>query len=139
MLINGRPLGILLLGLWCAAHTIPLSLLALDASGAKAFLAWVLVIGALLVAIGLLIGWRIARYLAVLGVGVHVFLFAVAGWAFLFVALAWGLHASEAPVVGFILAYLLFTFWAFMYLFHPDVAHSFDQPRSFAAALQEAP
>jgi len=136
MLVKGRPLGILLLGVWCAAHTIPLSLLALDASGAKAFIAWVLVIGALLATVGLLVRWRIARYLVVLQVAVHAFLFTVAGWAFLFVALAWGLHASEAAVVGFFFAYLSFTFWAFMYLFYPDVADYFEESRSFPGASQ---
>lgn len=137
MLVRGRPLGIVLLAVWCAAHTVPLSLLALDAGGAKAFLTWGLVICALLVAAGLVIRWRVARYLAVLQVAVHVFLFAVAAWAFLFVALAWGLHASEVPVLGFILVYLVFTFWAFMYLFYPDVADYFEESRNFPAASQE--
>jgi hypothetical protein len=137
MLVKGRPVGILLLGVWCAAHTIPLSLLALDASGGKAFIAWVLAIVALLAAIGLLIRSRIARYVVVLQLSVHVFLFALAGWAFLFVALAWGLQASEGPVVAFIFAYLLFTFWAFMYLFYPDVTDYFEESRGILAASQE--
>jgi hypothetical protein len=104
MLVKGRPVGILLLGLWCAAHTIPFGLLAADASGGKAFLAWVLVLVVLLATGGLLARSRIARWVVVVQVAVHVFLFSIAGWAFLFVALAWGLHGSETAVVALILA-----------------------------------
>ncbi|HXV07363.1 MAG TPA: hypothetical protein VD791_05000 [Burkholderiales bacterium] len=131
MLVKGRPVGILLLGLWCAAHTVPFGLLAADASGGKAFLAWVAVIVALLAAAGLLIRSRIAHWVVVLQVGVHVFVFSVAAWAFLFVALAWGLHASETAVVALIFAYLSFTCWALLYLFYPDVLDYFEESRSF--------
>lgn len=137
MLVKGRPIGVWLLGLWCAGHAIPLSLLAVDASGFKSFFAWILVIVVLLAAGGLLMRLRIAQWVVVLQVAVHVFVFAVAGWAFVFVALAWGLHASEAAIVALIFAYLLFTFWAFMYLFYPDVMDYFDTSYHFRTALQD--
>jgi hypothetical protein len=89
------------------------------------------VVVALLAAVGLLMRWRIAHWVVVLQVAVHVFLFAVAGWAFLFVALAWGLHASETAIVALIFAYLSFTCWAFLYLFYPDVLDYFEESRSF--------
>jgi hypothetical protein len=125
MEIKGRPLGIWILALWSVAHTIPAILVSADASGMKSLIIWLVVVVELAIAGGLLIRWRPARYLLIAQVAAHVFVSALVAWAFVFVEFAWGLHASEAPLVGLAAGYLLFACWAFMYLFHPAVRDYF--------------
>jgi len=125
MLIKGRPVGIWILALWSAAHTIPGGLVAADIGAAKSLLAWFFVAAEAAVAVGLVMPWRIARYLVIVQLGVNVFVFALLAWAFVFVAIAWGLHVSEVPIVVTIAGYLLFVCWGFMYLFHPELQDYF--------------
>jgi hypothetical protein len=125
MTIKGRPLGIWILALWSVAHTIPAILVSADASGMKSLIIWLVVVVELAIAGGLLIRWRPARYFLIAQVAAHVFVSALVAWAFVFVAFAWGLHASEAPLVAAPAGYLLFACWAFMYLLYPEVRDFF--------------
>jgi len=119
MLLKERPVGIWILALWAVAHTALGALVAADVGGAKGVLAWLCVALEAIVAAGLLIPWRIARYLLIVQLAATVFVLAVPAWAFAFVAAAWGLHPTDAPVVVVILC------WAFVYLFHPGVRDYF--------------
>jgi hypothetical protein len=125
MAIKGKPVGIWILAFWAAAHTIPAVLISADASGLKSLIIGVAVVAELAIAGGLLIRWRPARYLIIAQVALHVFVCALAVWAFVFVAFAWGTHGSDVPIIASITAYLLFACWAFMYLFHPGVEDYF--------------
>jgi hypothetical protein len=125
MLIKGRPLGIWILAVWAGAHTIPGALVAEELSGTNSFLAWLLVVAEVAVAGGLIVRWRFARYLLMAQVALNVLLFAVVAWALVFVAAAWGLHATDTPAVLLLAGYLLFACWAFLYLFHPGVEEYF--------------
>ena len=127
MLIKGRPVGIWILAIWAVAHTVPALLVSADASGVKSLLVGVAVVVELAIAGGLLIHWRPARYVLIAQVVLHVFVAALVVWAFVFVAFAWGLHATDAPIVASATAYLLFACWAFMYLFHPEIEEYFTR------------
>ena len=67
------------------------------------------------------------RYLALAQLSVHALLFSLVAWAFLFVAFAWGLHGNEVPILATVGVYVLFTGWAFVYLFHPGVQDHFSK------------
>ena len=136
MLIKGRPLGICILAAWTAAHAIPGSAIALSTSGVKSALAWVLVAGQLALAAALIMRWRVAWYLVIAQVGTNVFVFAAFAWAFVFVAAAWGLHATDTPVVLLIAGYLLCLCAAFLYLFHPGVREYLASPDNLLAGLE---
>ena len=125
MVIKGRPVGIWILALWSAMHAIAAILVSADASGMKSFIIWDVVLGELTIAGGLLVRWRPARYTLIAQVTLHVLVSALVVWAFVFVACAWGLHASDVAIVAFATGYLLFVCWAFMYLFHPGVQEYF--------------
>jgi hypothetical protein len=125
MTIKGKPIGIWILALWSLAHTIPAILVSADASGMKSLIIWGVVVAELTLAGGLLVPWRPARYVLVAQVACHVFVAALVVWAFVFVAFAWGLHASDAPIVATASAYLLLACAAFTYLFSPEVEEYF--------------
>jgi hypothetical protein len=125
MVIKGKPAGIWILALWSLAHTIPAILVSADASGMKSFIVWVVVVAELTIAGGLLMPWRPARYALIAQVTCHVFVSALVVWSFVFVAFAWGMHASDAPIVASATGYLLFACCAFMYLFHPGIQEYF--------------
>jgi len=121
MTIKGKPVGIWILALWSVAHTIPAILVSADASGVKSLIIWIVVVVELTIAGGLLIPWRPARYALMAQIIGHVFVAALVVWAFVFVAFAWGLHASDAPIVATASGYLVLVCAAFMYLFYPTV------------------
>jgi hypothetical protein len=125
MMIKGKPIGVWILALWSLAHTIPAILISADASGMKSLIIWVVVVAELTLAGGLLVPWRPARYALVAQVACHVFVSGLVVWAFEFVAFAWGLHASDAPIVASASAYLLLACSAFLYLFSPGVEEYF--------------
>lgn len=125
MSLDNRPWGVWLLAAWVAAHAVAGVLLGIDAHGAKATLVWVLVVVEVFVAAGLLLGWRVSRHLLIVQVAVNVFALATVTWVFVFMALAWGLQASEVPAVVAMAVYLLFVCWAFVYLLHPAVREHF--------------
>jgi hypothetical protein len=134
MLIKGKPVGIWILAIWAVAHTIPAILVSADASGVKSLLVGAVVVVELAIAGGLLIHWRPARYALIAQVMLHVFVAALVVWAFVFVAFAWGLHATDAPIVVSASVYLLFACWAFLYLFHPEIAEYFARWVGWQAA-----
>jgi hypothetical protein len=125
MVIKGKPVGIWILALWSLAHAIPAIAVSADASGMKSFIIWIVVVAELTIAGGLLVPWRPARYALIGQVAGHVFVSALVVWSFVFVAFAWGLHASDAPIVVSATGYLFLACCAFMYLFHPDVQEYF--------------
>jgi hypothetical protein len=127
MLINGRPLGIWILAAWAGAHTIPGAVVAEELSGPNSLAAWLLVVVEVAVAGGLIVRWAIARYLLIVQITLNVLVFAMAAWALVFVAGAWGLHATDTPAVLLLIGYLVFACWAFLYLFHPDVVEYFGK------------
>ena len=127
MLIKGRPVGVWILAFWSAAHAIPALFVAVDGAGTKGLLAWAVIIGEAALASGLIMRWRLARYLLIAQVTVHVFVFALLACGSMFIAIAWGLHGIELAVVLLIVAYLLFVCWAFIYLFHPEVDEFFTR------------
>jgi hypothetical protein len=120
-------IGIWILALWSVAHVVPAVLLAADTTGAKSVLLWSMIAGEVVLAAGLILGWRACRYLALAQVIAHALVFATVGWAFVFVAFAWGLHGNEVPILAGVGAYVLFTGWAFVYLFHPGVQDYFSR------------
>jgi hypothetical protein len=123
--LKDQPIGLWIVALWAIAHVIPGVLLAADTGGVKGILLWILIAGEALLAAGLVMGWRFFRYLAVAQLVAHVLVFSLIGWAFLFVAFAWGLHGNEVPILAAVGVYVLFTGWAFMYLFSPGVDDHF--------------
>jgi hypothetical protein len=125
MLFRGRPVGIWILALWSTAHAIAAMLAAPDASGTKGLVIWAVIGGEVALAIGLLKGWRPARYLLIAQVSGHVLVFGLFFWIGVFIAFAWGLRGGEPAIVLSIVAYLLLVCWAFMYLFHPEVEEFF--------------
>ena len=124
-LLKDQLIGIWVLALWCAAHVVPVALLAADTNGTKGLLLWLAIAGELALAAGLIMGWRLFRYLAMAQVVAHTLAFSLVAWAFLFVALAWGLHGAEVPILATVSGYVLFTGWAFIYLFNPGVQDHF--------------
>jgi len=127
MLIKGRPVGIWILAVWTVAHAIPGVLIASEISGMKSLLVGLVVAMELAVAGGLTVRWRIAWYLLIAQVVLTFFVLAAGVWAMVFVAAAWGLHATDTPAVLLIAGYLLFVCSAFMYLFHPEVEEYFAE------------
>jgi len=125
MVLKDKLIGIWILALWSAAHVVPAVMLATDTTGAKSVLLWLMVAGELALAAGLVMGWRVFRYLAMAQVVMHALVFSLVGWAFVFVAFAWGLHGNEVPILATLGAYVLFTGWAFIYLFNPGVQDHF--------------
>ena len=125
MVLKDKLIGIWVLALWCAAHVVPAVLLATDTSGTKSLLLWLMIAGEIALAAGLVLGWRVFRYLAMVQVVMHALVFSLVGWAFVFVAFAWGLHGNEVPILATLGAYVLFTGWAFIYLFNPGVQDHF--------------
>jgi len=125
MVLKDKLIGIWILALWSAAHIVPGVLLATDTNGTKSVLLWLMIACEIALAAGLVLGWRLFRYLALAQLIVHVLVFSTAGWAFLFVAFAWGLHGTEVPILATVGAYVLFAAWAFVYLFDPSVRDHF--------------
>jgi hypothetical protein len=123
--LKGQPIGLWIVALWAIAHVVPGVVLAADTGGTKAVLLWLLIVGEIVLAGGLVMGWRLFRYLAVAQLVVHVLIFSTIGWAFTFVAFAWGLHGNEVPILAAVGVYVLFTAWAFIYLFSPSVEDHF--------------
>jgi hypothetical protein len=99
--------------------------LAADTGGTKGLLLWLLAAAEILLAAGLVMGWRLFRYLAMAQLCVHALLFSLVAWAFLFVAFAWGLHGNEVPILCAVCVYVLFIAWAFVYMFSPNVGEHF--------------
>jgi len=100
---------------------------AVDASGTKGLVAWVVIIGEAALATGLIMGWRLARYLVIAQITVHVFVFALFACTSMFISIAWGLHGVELAIVLSIVGYLLLVCWAFLYLFRPRVKEFFTR------------
>ena len=125
MVLKDKLIGIWILALWSVAHIVPAVLLATDTNGAKSVLLWLMIACEIALAAGLVLGWRVFRYLALAQLIAHVLVFSTIGWAFLFVAFAWGLHGNEVPILATVGAYVLFTAWAFVYLFNPSVQDHF--------------
>src|ERR687884_548498 len=88
--LRDQHIGIWILALWSAAHIVPAALVAIDTSGPKSVMLWGLIGAELMLAAGLLLRWRAARYLVAAQAGLHVLVLSVVAWAFLFVAFAWG-------------------------------------------------
>ena len=121
IVLKDQLIGLWIVALWAIAHVIPGVLLAADTGGTKGVLLWLLIAGEIVLAAGLVMGWRVFRYLALAQLVVHVLVFSTIAWAFLFVAFAWGLHGNEVPILATVGVYVLFTAWAFFYLFSPRV------------------
>jgi len=134
--LKGRPLGIWLLAIWCAAHIIPAILVSAEASGWRTFAIWLVVAVELAIAGGSLMHWAAARYALAAQIAVHISIAALVVWAFVFVAFAWGLHVSDAPIVASAVAYLLLGCWAFIYLFSPGVVDYFSGSARHAEGLR---
>ena len=125
MTIKNQLVGIWLVALWSLAHVVPGVVLATDTGGTKGLLLWLLILGEIVLATGLVMGWKVFRYLALAQLCVHALLFSLVAWAFLFVAFAWGLHGNEVPILAAVSIYVLFIGWAFIYLFSPGVDDHF--------------
>jgi hypothetical protein len=125
MVLKDTLIGIWILALWSAAHIVPAGMLAADTAGTKGILLWLIVVGELALAAGLVLGWRVVRYLTMGQVFAHVLICSLVGWVFVFVGFAWGLHGNEVPILATIAVYVMFTGWAFVYLFHPGVEDHF--------------
>ncbi len=123
--LSDKHIGIWILALWSAAHIVPAALVAIDTSGPKSLILWALIGAELVLAAGLLLRWRAARYLVAAQACLHVLVLSLVAWAFVFVAFAWGLHGIEGAILGGVAAYLVFVCWGFIYLFHPDVHDHF--------------
>jgi len=119
--------GIWTLALWSIAQIVPVIMLAADTSGTKSLLLWAMVAAELALAAGLVMGWGLFRYLALAQLLAHALIVSTAGWAFTFVAFAWGLHGNEVSILAAVAAYVLFTGWAFLYLCHPGVRDHFSK------------
>jgi hypothetical protein len=127
MVLKDTLIGIWILALWTVAHVVPAGLLAADTAGVKGVLLWLMIAAEIALAAGLIIGWRASRYLALAQVVVHTLVVSTIGWAFVFVAFAWGLHGNEVPILATVGVYVMFTGWAFVYLFHPGVQDHFSK------------
>ena len=125
MVLKDKRIGLWILALWSAAHIAPAVLIAADTTGAKSTLLWLLIGAEVALTAGLFLRWRAARYVLAAQIGLHVLVLSLVGWAFVFVAFAWGLHGNEVPILSGIGVYLVFVCWGFMYLFHPDVEDHF--------------
>ena len=126
MTVLRKPIGIWVLGLWSICLALPALYVATETGGLKGMLAWAFFAVQVFVVVGLAIRLAIARYILVASLGANVFIFGVVVWVFVFVAVAWGLRASDAPAVVPVVAYHLFVSWGFLYLFHPDIAAYFS-------------
>jgi hypothetical protein len=125
MALKDKRIGLWILALWSAAHIVPAVLIAADTTGPKSTLLWLLIGAEVALTTGLFMRWRAARYLLAAQIGLHVLVLSLVGWAFVFVAFAWGLHGNEVPILSGIGVYLAFVCWGFIYLFHPDVQDHF--------------
>jgi hypothetical protein len=123
--LKDKYIGLWILAVWSAAHIVPAAFVATDTVGPKSTLLWLLIGAEVALTAGLFLRWRAARYQLAAQICFHVLLLSLVGWAFVFVAFAWGLHGSEIPILCGIGVYLSFVCWGFMYLFHPDVADHF--------------
>jgi hypothetical protein len=125
MTIRSQLAGIWVVAIWALAHVIPGVVLAADTGGSKGLLLWLLVAAEILLAAGLVMGWRFFRYLVMAQLCVHALLFSLIAWAFLFVAFAWGLHGNEVAILSAVTVYVLFISWGFVYMFSPSVDEYF--------------
>jgi hypothetical protein len=127
MALKDMFIGIWIVALWSIAHVVPAVWLAADTTGAKSVLLWIMIGGEVVLAAGLILGWRACRYLAMAQAIAHALVFSTVGWAFVFVAFAWGLHGNEVPILAGVGVYVLFIAWAFVYLFQPGVQDYFSK------------
>jgi hypothetical protein len=121
MMLLKRPLGVWILMAWCAVQALGGLVIGLDSPGMRAVLAWTFAIVQALFVAGLALPMGATRHLVVVYLTVKFFALAVAVWAIIFVAVAWGLRNTDLPLVVPIVAYQVLVTWAFLYLFHPDV------------------
>jgi hypothetical protein len=133
MTLKDKLIGLWVVALWALAHVGPGVWLALDTPGTKGMLLWTMVVGEAVLTAGLLLGWRLFRYLALAQMVVHVLVFSTVAWVFVFVAFAYGLHGNELPILGAVGLYVAFMAWAFFYMNSPGVRDH------FATALNPRP
>jgi len=121
MTLLRRPLGVWILIAWCAVQAVAGMVVGFDSSGMRASAAWGFAAAQALLIVGLALPLGPARHLMVAYLALKVFAVAVALWAIVFVAVAWGLRHSDVPLVLPVVGYQLFVVWAFFYLFDPEV------------------
>ncbi len=121
MMLLKRPVGVWILMVWCAVQALAGLVIGLDSSGMRGVLAWGFVIVQALFVAGLALPVSPTRHFVAAYLAVKIFAVAVAVWAIVFVATAWGLRNTDLPLVAPIVGYQVFVAWAFLYLFHPDV------------------
>lgn len=134
MTLRGRPIGVCILSLWSVLQSAPGIWLSIGASGKAAVVGWLLFVGEIAVAVGLLVPVIAAWYAALASLAVSVVAISAALWVCVFIAAAWGLHSSELMAAIAVGVYFLFLCWGFVYLFHPELEAYFrgsvNQPLS---------
>jgi hypothetical protein len=97
MMLLKRPVGVWILMVWCAVQALAGLVIGLDSSGMRGVLAWGFVIVQALFVAGLALPVSPTRHFVAAYLAVKIFAVAVAVWAIVFVATAWGLRNTACP------------------------------------------